>query len=51
MIPSIAKQHGAKIIEINMEPSTYTKHISDIFIQGKAGEILLKIDEEIKDKR
>ena len=44
MIPGIAKQHGAKIIEINMEPSTYTKHISDIFIQGKSGEILPQID-------
>ena len=44
MIPGIAKQHGAKIIEINMEPSAYTKHISDYFIQGKSGEILPQID-------
>lgn len=48
LIPGIAKQHGAKIIEINMEPSTYTKHISDIFIQGKSGEILPKIDEMMR---
>lgn len=44
MIPGIAKRHGAKIIEINMEPSTYTHYISDIFLQGKSGEILPKID-------
>ena len=44
MIPGIAKQHGAKIIEINMEPSTYTKRITDLFIQGKSGEILPQID-------
>ena len=44
MIPGIAKRHGAKIIEINLEPSTYTKYVSDIFLQGKSGEILPKID-------
>ncbi|MCR4847315.1 MAG: NAD-dependent deacylase [Bacteroidales bacterium] len=45
MIPGIAKQHKAKIIEINMEPSTYTNHITDIYLQGKSGDILPKIDE------
>ena len=44
MIPGIAKRNGAKIIEINMEPSTYTNYISDIFLQGKSGEILPQID-------
>ena len=48
MIPGIAKQHGAKIIEINMEPSAYTQRISDLFIQGKSGEVLPKIDKLIK---
>ena len=47
LIPGIAKNHGAKIIEINMEPSTYTRHVSDIFLQGKSGEILPLIDELI----
>jgi NAD-dependent deacetylase len=44
MIPGYAKRNGAKIIEINLEPSTYTKYVSDIFLQGKSGEILPKID-------
>ena len=44
MIPGIAKRHGAKIIEINLEPSTYTNYISDIYLQGKSGEILPAID-------
>lgn len=44
MIPGIAKRHGAKIIEINLEPSTYTNHLSDLFLQGKSGEILPQID-------
>ena len=45
MIPGIAKQHGAKIIEINMEPSTYTNYITDIYLEGKSGDILPRIDE------
>ena len=44
MIPGIAKRHGAKIIEINLEPSTYTNYITDIYLQGKSGEILPRID-------
>lgn len=51
MIPSLAKHHGAKIIEINMEPSTYTHHISDIFLQGKSGEVLPAIDRMMGEGR
>jgi NAD-dependent deacetylase len=40
MLPQTAKQNGAKIIEVNVESSNYTNHITDIFLQGKAGEIL-----------
>ncbi len=40
LIPSQAKEHGAKIIEINIEPSEYTNSITDIFLQGKACDIL-----------
>ncbi len=42
-LPYLAKQNGASIIEINVEKSNYTNRISDVFIQGKAGEILPKI--------
>ena len=35
-LPRIAKRNGAKIIEINIAPSSYTDSISDIFIQEKA---------------
>ena len=44
MIPGIAKRQGAKIIEINVELSTDTNNISDIYLQGKSGEILPQID-------
>ncbi len=43
LIPKKAKQKGAKIIEINPKPSNYTYSITDIFIQGKAGEVMTQI--------
>jgi len=44
-IPPLAKQQGAKIIEVNPEKSNYTDRITDIFLQGKAGEIMIKLNE------
>ncbi|OQY05413.1 MAG: RNA polymerase subunit sigma [Bacteroidetes bacterium 4572_117] len=43
MLPSVAEKSGAKIIEINTEPSNFTHQITDIFLEGKAGEILPRI--------
>ncbi len=42
-IPYIAKDSSSLIIEINIEPSNYTNSITDIFLQGKAEEILPKL--------
>ena len=36
MIPRLAKENGAKIVEINPEPSNYTYGVTDVFIQEKA---------------
>lgn len=46
MIPRIAKENGAKIIEINTKRSYFTDDITDIFLQGKATEIMGKIIEQ-----
>lgn len=43
MIPDLAKQAGAKIIEINIEPSNYTHRITDLFIRGKATQAMSEI--------
>ena len=43
-IPVMAKECGATIIEVNPEPSNYTEHITDIFLQGKATEVLEKLE-------
>lgn len=42
-IPFLAKQNGAKIIEVNTEMSNYTNSITDIFLQGKATEIMKEL--------
>jgi NAD-dependent deacetylase len=46
LIPNAAKeQNQAIIIEVNPEPSLYTDKLTDIFLQGKAGEVLPKLTE------
>ncbi len=42
-IPLLAKQNGAKIIEVNIQHSHYTTKITDLFLEGKASEVLKKI--------
>lgn len=50
-LPRIAKAHGAKVIEVNLEPTVLTETFSDYLIQGKAGEILPEIVKEVKRLR
>ena len=35
-IPAVAKKSGAKIVEINIEETHFTREITDVFIQGTA---------------
>lgn len=42
-IPHLAKANGAKIIEINPEPSNFTNSITDIFLQGKATGVMKEL--------
>ncbi len=42
-IPDIAKENGAKIIEINIKPSHYTNTVTDIFLEMKATEAMKEI--------
>jgi NAD-dependent deacetylase len=43
MIPVLAKDNGAKIIEINPERTPLTDEISDYLIMGEAGEVMNRI--------
>jgi NAD-dependent deacetylase len=47
-IPITAKERGATVIEINMEPTPLTDQISDYLISGCAGEIIPAIVEGVK---
>ena len=49
MIPRIAKENKAKIIEINPVKSTYTDSITDIFINEKATTAMTKLLKKIKN--
>lgn len=42
-IPVMAKNNYAKIVEINIAPSTYTHTITDIFLKGKATEVMSQL--------
>lgn len=43
--PVLAKKNGARIIEINIKESHLTNTVSDIFLKGKATDILSRIGE------
>ncbi len=49
-IPPEAKRHGAKIIECNLEKTGFTRSITDVFLQGKAGEILPELVKAVKNE-
>ncbi|MDY6931886.1 MAG: NAD-dependent deacylase [Halobacteriota archaeon] len=46
-LPPIAKQNGAKLVIINMEPTPYDS-MADIVIHGKCGEVLPEIVKELE---
>lgn len=48
-IPHIAAGKGAKIIEINTEPSKFTNTITDFFLQGKATTVMRDLTDLIID--
>jgi NAD-dependent deacetylase len=48
LVPRRASEAGAKIIEINPEPSGFTDSITDIHIPLKAGEAFGRIEEELR---
>lgn len=47
MIPRLAKDNGAVIIEVNPSESFYTHEITDVFLKGKAGEIFTLLADRI----
>ena len=50
MVPHTAKRRGAVVIEVNPDESAFTGHITDIYIRGKAGEIMPQLLAEVKKR-
>ncbi len=48
-IPYIAKRSGARIVEINTQASNFTDEITDLFLKGRAEEILPLLVELVKE--
>jgi len=48
LIPYLAREKGARIIEVNIEPTKYTQSIVDIFLKGKATEVFIKLKKILK---
>lgn len=49
-LPFLAKNNGAAIIEINIQPSAFTDTITDVFLQGKAGATLTALKEGVLER-
>jgi NAD-dependent deacetylase len=47
-LPLIARKAGARVIEVNPEPTPFTELVSDYFLGGKAGEILQRVVAEVR---
>jgi NAD-dependent deacetylase len=50
LMPVIAKQSGAKVVEINAERTPLTDEISDYLIMGKAGDVMNRIIAELEKR-
>lgn len=48
-IPFLAKNNGVRIIEININESNYTNQITDIFLKGKATEIVDNLVKKLQE--
>jgi len=49
LIPHEAKRNGVKIIEINVEKTNFTNSIVDIFLEGKATEVMSNIYDHMNE--
>jgi len=46
-MPWIARQHGATVVELNLEPTCLTDSVTDIFVPGPAATTLHELAEEV----
>jgi len=49
-IPILAKEAGAKIVEVNPEETAFTSTVSNFLLKGKAGEIMSALVQTLKEE-
>jgi len=49
LLPYEAKRNKAIIVEINLTPSNFTEQITDFFLQGKASDVLSRLNTLIRE--
>ncbi len=49
-LPFTAKEHGAFVIECNTEATDFTRLITDVFLEGPAGETLPELVKNVKNR-
>ena len=47
LLPGEARRNGATVIEVNVRPSHYTHSVADIFLQGKATEVMTALMQQL----
>ena len=50
-IPYSARSRGARIVEVNLEPTPYTNTISDLFFPASASRVLAGIEKVVSDMK
>ncbi len=50
-LPATAKQHNAKIIEINLERTHLTETVTDVYLHGDASTIMTELVQAVKKKK
>jgi len=50
-MPHVAKNAGAKVVEINISETPFTGHVSDYIIKGPAGEVLEKLLNKVAEQK
>lgn len=49
-LPLLAREAGARVIEINLSPSALTSSVTDLFLPGSASEVLVALQDALRSR-
>jgi len=50
-MPWVARRAGAKVVEVNVEPTSLTRSVTDFFLQGSASRVVHELTEAVLGRR